>query len=99
MPMTDLLSAAGALALVIGLIVLLRFGSRFVGMGRLRPANTPLILAGQLALDGRRRLHLVGCGSGQVLVLTGGVTDVMLVWPQAPPGPETPSWPGLEMSS
>ena len=86
MPITDLLSAAGALALVIGLIVLLRFGSRFVGVGRPRTATTPLTLSGQLALDGKRRLHLVSCGSGQVLVLTGGVTDVMLAWPQAPPG-------------
>lgn len=94
MPMTDLLSAAGALALVIGLIVLLRFGSRFLGVARRPVATTKLTLAGQLALDGRRRLHLVGCGSGQVLVLTGGVTDVMLAWPQAEP--RAPQAPGTE---
>ena len=87
MPMTDLVSAAGALTLVIGLILLLRFGSRFVGAGRRHAATSTLTLAGQLALDGRRRLHLVSCGSGQVLVLTGGVTDVMLAWPQVAPGP------------
>lgn len=82
MPMNDLLSAAGALALVIGLIVL-RFGSRFVQSRRPHDASIQLRLTGQLALDGRRRLQLVQCGSGQVLLLTGGVTDIMLPWPHA----------------
>lgn len=86
MPMNDLLSATGALALVIGLIVLLRFGSRFVQSRRPHATSIQLRLTGQLALDGRRRLQLVQCGSGQVLLLTGGVTDIMLPWPhQAEP--------------
>ena len=72
MPLSDLLSALGALALVIGLIVLLRFGARFVGRGR-------------LGLDNRRRLHLIRTEAGQVLVLTGGASDVMLPWPPPPP--------------
>lgn len=82
MPLPDLLSAIGALALVLGLIVLLRFGQRFLGSRRPRDAQTPLFLAGHLALDGRRRLHLVQCGTGQVLLLTGGATDMMIAWPQ-----------------
>lgn len=86
MPMNDLLSASGALALVIGLIVLLRFGSRFVQSRRPSTKSIQLRLTGQLVLDGRRRLQLVQCGSGQVLLLTGGVTDIMLPWPhQAEP--------------
>ena len=81
MPVSDLLSATGALVLVVGFIVLLRYGSRFVAAKRPRAANTPLWLAGQLGLDGRRRLHLIQCGGAQVLLLTGGASDVMLPWP------------------
>ncbi len=81
MPVSDALSAAGALVLVVGSIFLLRYGSRFVASRRPRAAGTPLWLAGQLGLDGRRRLHLVQCGGSQVLLLTGGASDVMLPWP------------------
>jgi flagellar biogenesis protein FliO len=94
MPLSDILSATGALALVIGLIVLLRFGTRFIAARRPRNGATPLWLAGQLALDGRRRLHLVQCGASQVLLLTGGASDVMLAWPPA----ASPA-PGLEQLS
>ncbi len=84
MSLPDLLSAFGALALVLGLIVLLRFGNRFLASMRPHNASTPFRLVGQLGLDGRRRLHLVQCGSGQVLLLTGGTSDTMLVWPPQP---------------
>lgn len=86
MPLPDLLSAVGALALVLGLIVLLRFGSRYFKPGRLRDHGTPMVLVGHLALDARRRMTLVQCGTGQVLLLTGGTTDMMLAWPQPPAG-------------
>jgi flagellar biogenesis protein FliO len=88
MPLPDLLSAFGALALVLGLIVLLRFGTRFVSTMRPNGAASPFRLVGQLGLDGRRRLQLVQCGTGQVLLLTGGSSDVMLAWP--PQGGPTP---------
>ena len=84
MPLTDLLSAFGALVLVLALIVLLRFGTRFLGAMRPHNAATPFRLAGQLGLDGRRRLQLVQCGDGQVLLLTGGASDIMLAWPPQP---------------
>lgn len=84
MPATDLLSAAGALALVIGLIVLLRFGTRFLGARHQFDTSASPRLAGQLTLDAKRRLHLVQCGSEQVLVLTGGANDIMLPWPHRP---------------
>ena len=78
----DLLSAVGALALVLGMIVLLRYGVRLVGpAGRLRDSSASLLVAGRLGLDNRRRLYLIEAGSGQVLVLTGGASDVMLPWP------------------
>lgn len=80
----DLLSALGALALVLGLIVLLRFGARFVGPGRPGQHAASLRVGGRLALDGRRRLYLIEAGAGQALVLTGGASDVMLPWPQQP---------------
>ena len=86
MPVSDVLSAAGALVLVVGSIFLLRYGSRFVAARRPRAAGTPLWLAGQLGLDGRRRLQLVQCGGSQVLVLTGGASDVMLPWPPSGAG-------------
>ena len=79
---SDLLSALGALALVLGLIVLLRYGIRLVGpAGRLRDPSSPLLITGRLALDNRRRLYRIEAGAGQVLVLTGGASDVMLLWP------------------
>ena len=49
--------------------------------------NSALRLRATLALDTRRRLHLVETDAGSVLVLTGGTTDCMLRWPthSAPP--------------
>ena len=81
LPDLHLLSAFGALALVLGLIVLLRFGARYVGFAQLREPSASLLVAGRLALDNRRRLYLVEAGACQVLVLTGGASDVMLAWP------------------
>ncbi len=80
MPLSDMLSAAGALGLVIGLIVLLRFGARFLGSRPGGSRDSRLMLAAQLAVDGKRRLLLVQCDGGQVLLLTGGASDVMLAW-------------------
>jgi hypothetical protein len=42
------------------------------------------MLRGTLRLDSRRRLHLVEIGGRQALVLTGGVSDVIVCLP--PPG-------------
>ncbi len=81
MPLPDLLSALGALALVLGLIALLRYGARFVGPGRPGQASASLQVIGRLGLDNRRRLQLIRTEAGQVLVLTGGASDVMLAWP------------------
>jgi flagellar protein FliO/FliZ len=39
-----------------------------------------------LALDTRRRLHLVRCGGRRVLLLTGGEQDLVVGWIEAGPG-------------
>jgi flagellar protein FliO/FliZ len=68
-----------ALAAVVGLIWLVkrlargRFGLVQGGAGRMRVAEI-------LALDPRRRLHMIECDGQAVLVLTGGPQDLMLGW-------------------
>ncbi len=77
-----LLRGLAALAAVLALAVL---------AGRLARARLPRINDGELklratlALDTRRRLHLVQTKQGCVLVLVGGATDCLVPWP-APPG-------------
>ncbi len=84
-----------ALAAVLGLIwlaqVLYRFGMR---SGWLRlpaagvtPASRRLAVVQALPIDAKRRLHLVRCDSGHVLLLTGGPQDLMLGWVPAEPAP------------
>ncbi|MBE7211942.1 MAG: flagellar biosynthetic protein FliO [Gluconacetobacter diazotrophicus] len=89
---SDLAGAAGALLAVLALVWLLRLGLRVLpnGVAR-RPPRTGdgLLLVEQLFLGERRRLSLVRCGGGHVLVLSGGTVDAMLPWP-APAG-GTPS--------
>ena len=77
----DILTVGAALAGVIGMILLARYGSGFVGRvaGRGR-ADGVLTLDASLSLDPKRRLCLVGVGGRQVLVLTGGSSDVLLGW-------------------
>lgn len=81
MRIADSLSVVAALALVVGLIVLIRVGARYVATRRPQNASTQLRSIGHLGLDGKRRLHLIQCGTGQVLLLTGGASDLMLPWP------------------
>jgi len=46
-----------------------------------RPGRT-LILRESIAIDPRRRVHLVQCGERQVILLTGGGQDVVIGWMQ-----------------
>lgn len=48
-----------------------------------RPGRT-LVLRESIALDPRRRIHLVQCGQRQVVLLTGGAQDVVVGWMQDP---------------
>jgi flagellar protein FliO/FliZ len=43
-----------------------------------------LVLRESIALDPRRRLHLVQCGQRQVVLLTGGGQDLVVGWMQDP---------------
>ena len=44
------------------------------------PGSGRLALVHALALDPRRRLHLVRCDDRHVLLLTGGAQDVVVGW-------------------
>jgi flagellar biogenesis protein FliO len=78
MTATAVAEAGAALAAVLAMIVL---AGRLARHGAGATAGTPALrLRATLALDTRRRLHLVETESGQVLVLTGGGSDRLLPW-------------------
>jgi flagellar protein FliO/FliZ len=78
MTIPSILSAIAALGGVLLVVLLAGRGARMIrlarhgGVGRLRVQET-------LALDPRRRLHLVTCDGREVLLLTG-VQDVVVGW-------------------
>lgn len=77
---TSIFSAIAALAVVLGLIWLTGRMARIGGFAR-RPINGgSLAVEDVLALDTRRRLHLVKCDGRRVLLLTGGAQDVVVGW-------------------
>jgi flagellar protein FliO/FliZ len=77
---TSLLTAFAALVAVLTLIWLVGRVARFGGMAR-RPANGgALAVQDVLALDARRRLHLIKCNERHVLLLTGGAQDIVVGW-------------------
>ncbi len=91
-----LVEAAAALGAVLLLILLLGRAARLLpatgqqGQGLIR-------LHATLALDARRRLHLVEAGGRQALILTGGAQDLLIPWrldrgtcEACAHGPETP---------
>lgn len=84
---TSLLTAIAALVAVLGLIWLTGRLARFSGMAQRHSTGRTLAVKDVLALDARRRLHLVQCGRRSVLLLTGGAQDVVVGWldQQEPP--------------
>jgi len=79
----DLAHAGMALAVLaglIGLILLLGRLMRPIALARPRGAMSVLVRRDMVALDARRRLHLVQVGSRSVLLLTGGETDLVVGW-------------------
>jgi flagellar protein FliO/FliZ len=85
-----LLGAVAALAGVVALVLLLQRGARAWRLPA-RRGGVPgrrLALEETLALDPRRRLHLIRCGERRLLLLTGGGADVAVGWlPDAAPPP------------
>lgn len=85
-------ASLGALAALAGVVALVFLARRVVlllprGLTPLAltaPRDAVLKLEQVLALDARRRLVLVRCGERRLLLLTGGVQDVMLGWLEAP---------------
>ena len=77
----SLLTAAAALAVVLAMIWLAARGARFAGLAS-RASNGGKLLSVQdsIAIDARRRLHLVRCADRQVLLLTGGGRDLVVGW-------------------
>ena len=72
-----------AVLVLIGVLVLMTGGVRLLKIVLMRsPAGgtRTLLLQESLALDPRRRLHLIKCGNRQVVVLTGGGSDVVIGW-------------------
>ncbi len=77
-----LFTALAALAAVLGLILLVTRAARFTGLATRTPREAKGLLAVRdvMALDARRRLHLVRCDGRTVLLLTGGPQDVLVGW-------------------
>ena len=85
--LTMLLTSAAALAGIVGVILLIGRALRHTSLGKPRSSASLLILKDTIALDVRRRLHLVQHGNRAVLLLTGGETDVVVGWLDGPKAP------------
>jgi flagellar protein FliO/FliZ len=76
-----------AVAVLAGVLVLILVATRLFQFGlwrsQLRQGRT-LILRESIALDPRRRVHLVQCGQRQVVLLTGGGQDLVVGWMPEP---------------
>ena len=72
---------------LIGVIALIAAAAKvfqFSGWRAQPRAGQKLILRESIALDPRRRIHLVQCGERQVVLLTGGGQDLVIGWVQGP---------------
>lgn len=80
MTATSILSALGVLAAVVGLVLIAgRITSR-LPLSAKAGAGRTLVLRESIALDPRRRVHLLQCGQRQVVLLTGGSQDIVVGW-------------------
>ncbi len=72
-------------AVLIGVIALIGAAAKCFQFSGWRPESRSgkiLILRESIALDPRRRIHLVQCGQRQVVLLTGGGQDLVVGWMQ-----------------
>ncbi|MGA3400077.1 MAG: hypothetical protein ABSC95_12730 [Acetobacteraceae bacterium] len=94
--LSSLLTAVAALVVVLALVWLGARAARLTGLAP-RPATARILaLQDALALDSRRRLLVVRCGTRDVVLLTGGGQDLVVGWlpqPSAVPGGQ---WSGAE---
>jgi len=77
---SSILTAIAALVAVLALIWLAGRALRLGGLARRPAGGGVLAVQDVLALDARRRLHLVACDGRRVLLLTGGAQDVVVGW-------------------
>lgn len=82
-----LLTSAAALAGIVGLILVLGRVLRHTSFVGRAPSGRLLVVKDTVALDARRRLHLVQHGERSVLLLTGGETDLVVGWLDEPKSP------------
>lgn len=73
-------TAVVALLAVLALIWIASRAARVGGIGSRRTTGRLLQLEEAIALDQRRRLHLVSCAGRRVLLLTGGGHDLVVGW-------------------
>jgi flagellar protein FliO/FliZ len=80
----SVLLVIGVLTAVLALILAAtRIFQSGVWRAQPRPGRT-LVIRESIALDPRRRIHLVQCGQRQVVLLTGGGQDLVIGWMQDP---------------
>jgi flagellar protein FliO/FliZ len=82
-----LLTSAAALAGIVGVILLIGRVLRQTAFGKPKSSARLLIVKDSIALDARRRLHLVQHEDRAVLLLTGGETDIVVGWLDGPKSP------------
>ena len=76
-----LLTASAALAAVLALIWIAQRAARLGGFAPSRSgAGRLLSIEEAIAIDPRRKLHLVHCNGRRVLLMTGGAQDLVLGW-------------------
>ena len=78
------LTAIAGLVAVLGLVIAASRLAHFKLARSLPRTGRSLALRESIALDPRRRVHLVECGSRKVLLLTGGEQDIVIGWMQDP---------------
>ena len=83
-PFDAILSATAALLVVLGLIVLAARAAKSAGFarsgnfGRLSPSR--LSVQDGLSLDRTRRMSIIRCDGRDLLLLTGGPSDLVIGW-------------------
>lgn len=86
MNMHELIFASCVLCLMIGAIIGLKPFLARLNRGARSAINSDkkLVLEAHLSLDRARRLSLVRYGQKQVLILSGGASDILLDWTSTP---------------
>ena len=77
---SQFLTAVGSLVGILAMIGLAARLWQTKFMHRQATNNRTMVLRETVALDPRRRLHLVQCGERQVVLLVGGAQDIVVGW-------------------